>query len=139
MPILTRDFIRKLTTGKIERYGSEVIDVYRFSSITQDMYGQGDIIYNPVVQVNGHVRTEHDRDMPTHVGARNEDGLVVVFSLDELETKITSVSNNYISKEDLLVIRGVKYSITRTYTHGAMLGGENVLTVRCLEYPDAGV
>ena len=138
MPRLTRQFIRELTTSQIEKYGSEVVTVYRFSGISQDLYGQGDRTYETPIDVNAHVRTEHDKDMPTPVGTRNEDGIVVVFSLNELETKMPLISDEYVRKQDVLIIRGVKYSITRTYTYGAMLGGENVITARCQEYPDTG-
>lgn len=139
MPVLTRTFIRQLTTSIITTYGSEDVSIYKFSAIAPDLYRQGARTYAAPVVVKGHVRTELDEETITRIGKLNADEIFIVFSLDELETKMSPITNNFVTTLDIIKTRGVTYSVKTLHTYGAMLGGENVLGICCQEYPDSPV
>jgi hypothetical protein len=129
-----------LVQTSFDNYGSEAIQVHKFSAIAQDIYRQGARTYDAPVTLNGIVRVKPDEEDLTMIGKRNEDMIMFVFSIKELEEQLSGEPTNFwITTSDIIEHESIKYSVTNTRLTGRVHGGPTTLTVEALEYPDAPV
>tara|TARA_R100000808_G_C2147949_1_gene155988 strand:- start:2295 stop:2717 length:423 start_codon:yes stop_codon:yes gene_type:complete len=138
--LIDRTTTNKLIEDNINAFSSEDISVYKFSSVTQDLYRQGTRTYTGPTTVKAALMEERDRDKQTDIGVRNEDKLRLCICRNELAAKFAALDErDRITRDDILKVRGVKYSIIKVVTTGSMFGGPNVIEITCKEYPDAPV
>lgn len=135
--VLTGQFYKDLIAKTIDVFDPGIVQVYKFSTITPDIYRQGTRTYLAPVDVKAVIRTQRDTEQITEIGNRNENYLYLTIAIEELEDKFPSAAiYEWIKLEDLVRIRGKIHSVQHVNTLGSKIGEASVVVISAREYPD---
>lgn len=134
---LNHQFYKDLIDNVIGVFDPGVVSVYKFAEIVQDIYRQGVVTYSDPVDIDAVIRTQRDTEQIGPIGNTNENYIFVTIAVKELEEKFPDEEElQWITVKDVVVLRGLKYTVQEVRHAGSKFGSPTVVFITAREKPD---